>query len=132
MTPPHIPPHFFTESSCPGPGTDGKTCDSLDVIQQPVRARMCGFGDKVCERLRSDRLGGGGKRNKYPWLRQHGNRQDRRPITPPPCIRLIVQDAVTRKEVDIKLVSSLPFCFRLMEGITYMWRGTKREVKREE
>ncbi|KAL8717250.1 MAG: hypothetical protein Q9225_005491 [Loekoesia sp. 1 TL-2023] len=37
---------------------------SLDIIQQPVRARMCGFGDK-----------------------------DRRPITPPPCIRLIVQDA---------------------------------------
>lgn len=21
---------------------------SLDVVQQPVRARMCGFGDKVC------------------------------------------------------------------------------------
>ncbi|KAL8831589.1 MAG: hypothetical protein Q9170_005230 [Blastenia crenularia] len=37
---------------------------SLEIIQQPVRARMCGFGDK-----------------------------DRRPITPPPCIRLIVQDA---------------------------------------
>ncbi|KAL8937598.1 MAG: hypothetical protein Q9211_003602 [Gyalolechia sp. 1 TL-2023] len=37
---------------------------SLEIIQQPVRARMCGFGDK-----------------------------DRRPITPPPCIRLIVRDA---------------------------------------
>ncbi|EHA54799.1 hypothetical protein MCOR02_002463 [Pyricularia oryzae] len=43
----------------------------LDVVQQPKRARMCGFGDK-----------------------------DRRPITPPPCIRLIVTDAVTGKEID--------------------------------
>ncbi|KAL5614890.1 hypothetical protein BROUX41_004969 [Berkeleyomyces rouxiae] len=33
----------------------------LVVVQQPKRARMCGFGDK-----------------------------DRRPITPPPCVRLIV------------------------------------------
>ncbi|KAI1845236.1 hypothetical protein JX266_008546 [Neoarthrinium moseri] len=39
--------------------------------QQPQRARMCGFGDK-----------------------------DRRPITPPPCIRLIVIDKATGKEVD--------------------------------
>lgn len=23
------------------------TPDSLDVVQQPLRARMCGFGDKV-------------------------------------------------------------------------------------
>ncbi|KAL8978639.1 MAG: hypothetical protein Q9177_006351 [Variospora cf. flavescens] len=37
---------------------------SLEVAQQPIRARMCGFGDK-----------------------------DRRPITPPPCIRLVVRDA---------------------------------------
>ncbi|KKA31188.1 hypothetical protein TD95_005391 [Thielaviopsis punctulata] len=35
----------------------------LSVVQQPKRARMCGFGDK-----------------------------DRRPITPPPCVRLIVTD----------------------------------------
>ncbi|KAL5336288.1 velvet factor [Aspergillus crustosus] len=45
---------------------------SLQVMQQPIRARMCGFGDK-----------------------------DRRPITPPPCIRLVVRDAQTEKEVDI-------------------------------
>ncbi|CEL06101.1 Putative VelB [Source:UniProtKB/TrEMBL;Acc:A5HMG5] [Aspergillus calidoustus] len=45
---------------------------SLQVVQQPIRARMCGFGDK-----------------------------DRRPITPPPCIRLIVRDAQTEKEIDI-------------------------------
>ncbi|KAL2140689.1 hypothetical protein VTI28DRAFT_3506 [Corynascus sepedonium] len=44
---------------------------SLDVVQQPQRARMCGFGDK-----------------------------DRRPITPPPCVRLIVKDAKTGKEID--------------------------------
>ncbi|KAI9369308.1 velvet factor-domain-containing protein [Aspergillus egyptiacus] len=45
---------------------------SLQVVQQPIRARMCGFGDK-----------------------------DRRPITPPPCIRLVVKDAETDKEIDI-------------------------------
>ncbi|KAI4103310.1 MAG: hypothetical protein L6R37_003871 [Teloschistes peruensis] len=37
---------------------------SLEISQEPIRARMCGFGDK-----------------------------DRRPITPPPCIRLVVRDA---------------------------------------
>ncbi|QPG99113.1 Velvet complex subunit 2 [Epichloe festucae Fl1] len=43
----------------------------LDVVQQPKRARMCGFGDK-----------------------------DRRPITPPPCVRLIITDIATGKEID--------------------------------
>lgn len=43
---------------------------SLEVVQQPQRARMCGFGDK-----------------------------DRRPITPPPCVRLVIVDN-TGKEVD--------------------------------
>lgn len=43
----------------------------LQVVQQPRRARMCGFGDK-----------------------------DRRPITPPPCVRLIITDVSTGKEVD--------------------------------
>lgn len=44
----------------------------LVVCQQPRRARMCGFGDK-----------------------------DRRPITPPPCVRLIITDSATGKEVDV-------------------------------
>src|SRR2546423_5444510 len=58
---------------------DGKIW-ALDVVQQPVRARMCGFGDK-----------------------------DRRPITPPPCIRLIVLDATTKKEVDINTLDTAFF-----------------------
>jgi hypothetical protein len=45
----------------------------LLVVQQPRRARMCGFGDK-----------------------------DRRPITPPPCVRLVITDVNTGKEVDCK------------------------------
>lgn len=45
--------------------------------QQPIRARMCGFGDK-----------------------------DRRPITPPPCVRLVVKDEATGKEVDINEVET--------------------------
>ncbi|KAB8273007.1 velvet factor-domain-containing protein [Aspergillus minisclerotigenes] len=50
---------------------------SLQIVQQPIRARMCGFGDK-----------------------------DRRPITPPPCIRLIVKDAQTEKEIDINEIDT--------------------------
>lgn len=52
----------------------------LSVEQQPIRARMCGFGDK-----------------------------DRRPITPPPCIRLMVLDAKTGNEVDFQEVDSTFF-----------------------
>ncbi|KAI1208085.1 uncharacterized protein F4807DRAFT_164755 [Annulohypoxylon truncatum] len=52
-------------------GTDATRKYRLEVVQQPLRARMCGFGDK-----------------------------DRRPITPPPCIRLVVMDKTTGKEVD--------------------------------
>ncbi|GME62761.1 Developmental regulator protein [Neofusicoccum parvum] len=58
---------------------DGKTFE-LVVEQQPVRARMCGFGDK-----------------------------DRRPITPPPCIRLIVKDMNTGKEIPFEEVDSTFF-----------------------
>ncbi|KAJ8128078.1 hypothetical protein O1611_g5558 [Lasiodiplodia mahajangana] len=55
----------------PREGNDGTRKYRLEVVQQPLRARMCGFGDK-----------------------------DRRPITPPPCIRLVVMDKVSGKEVD--------------------------------
>jgi hypothetical protein len=51
---------------------------SLEVQQQPIRARMCGFGDK-----------------------------DRRPITPPPCVRLVIFDTNTGKEVDYVYVGLL-------------------------
>ena len=46
---------------------------TLVIEQQPDRARMCGFGDK-----------------------------DRRPITPPPCVRLRVVDTRTGKELEAK------------------------------
>ncbi|KAK9361752.1 velvet factor-domain-containing protein [Lipomyces starkeyi] len=44
----------------------------LLVVQQPIRARMCGFGDK-----------------------------DRRPLTPPPCIQLLIKDKATGQDADI-------------------------------
>ncbi|KAK3715720.1 hypothetical protein LTR37_006945 [Vermiconidia calcicola] len=47
-------------------GSNGKHRFELRVEQQPQRARMCGFGDK-----------------------------DRRPITPPPCVRLVITDLRT-------------------------------------
>lgn len=51
---------------------NGTSTYRLVVEQQPKRARMCGFGDK-----------------------------DRRPITPPPCVKLVVTD-LQGKEVDVK------------------------------
>lgn len=33
------------------------------------------------------------------------NSQDRRPITPPPCVRLIVRDATTKQEVEAEYVA---------------------------
>lgn len=51
---------------------------NLVFEQQPIRARMCGFGDK-----------------------------DRRPITPPPCIRLDSFDKVSGQEIDVNNVDSV-------------------------
>jgi hypothetical protein len=48
---------------------------SLEVVQQPQRARMCGFGDK-----------------------------DRRPITPPPCVQLRITDLATGRDVDFNKI----------------------------
>ncbi|KAK6357500.1 hypothetical protein TWF718_001809 [Orbilia javanica] len=76
----NMPPTLQPPPQLPGPGqmsegfssrSEGRTY-KLVVGQQPVRARMCGFGDK-----------------------------DRRPITPPPCARLIVLDSETGNEIDI-------------------------------
>ncbi|KAF3005770.1 hypothetical protein E8E13_007192 [Curvularia kusanoi] len=74
--PQQMQPPIMYRDAPPDPNGDyvgqhgGKTY-RLKVEQQPIRARMCGFGDK-----------------------------DRRPITPPPCIRLILCDAVTGQEID--------------------------------
>lgn len=57
---------------------------SLEVVQQPQRARMCGFGDK-----------------------------DRRPITPPPCVRLVIVNEATGREVDVNDIASDPSFFIL-------------------
>lgn len=66
----------------------------LECLQQPKRARMCGFGDKVRDRV-SCRV--------YDFLwRKLTHLQDRRPITPPPCVRLYVTDLATGKEADCK------------------------------
>ena len=70
--PPQGPTSLATQSQ-EGPrslsGDNGKYRFELRVEQQPQRARMCGFGDK-----------------------------DRRPITPPPCVRLIITDIHTGQE----------------------------------
>lgn len=57
---------------------------SLEVVQQPQRARMCGFGDK-----------------------------DRRPITPPPCVRLVIYNTELEREVAINEIDSDPSFFLL-------------------
>jgi len=50
---------------------------TLVIQQQPDRARMCGFGDK-----------------------------DRRPITPPPCVKLVIADQHTGKEIEYSQIDS--------------------------
>lgn len=52
-------------------GIKGDYRYELRVEQQPARARMCGFGDK-----------------------------DRRPITPPPCVRLLITHKDTGQEIN--------------------------------
>jgi hypothetical protein len=73
-----LPPQYSHPSGYVGRKNDWTY--KLVVEQQPIRARMCGFGDK-----------------------------DRRPITPPPCIRLVVCDAKTGLEVDPQDVDSTYF-----------------------
>jgi hypothetical protein len=51
----------------------GNQVFKLEVGQQPVRARMCGFGDK-----------------------------DRRPLTPPPCVRLTITDTNTGLVIPVE------------------------------
>ncbi|KAF2749300.1 hypothetical protein M011DRAFT_303656 [Sporormia fimetaria CBS 119925] len=80
---PHAPSQTInpdTDPLAPYQGRKGDYTYSLVVAQQPVRARMCGFGDK-----------------------------DRRPITPPPCIRLIVFDTKANKEVNYSEIDSSYF-----------------------
>ena len=75
---------------------DGKIY-RLEVVQQPQIARMCGYGDKV-----------------FPEevLPKDGTdiKQDRRPISPPPCVRLVICDANTGEEVDYGYVSLFVCC----------------------
>ncbi|KAJ2616617.1 hypothetical protein H4S08_000699 [Coemansia sp. RSA 1365] len=52
--------------------TMGMYIYELHVVQQPLRARMCGFGEK-----------------------------DRRPCTPPPILQLVVYDRFTRQPIDV-------------------------------
>ncbi|KAF5009043.1 hypothetical protein FDECE_4730 [Fusarium decemcellulare] len=52
----------------------------LSKAPMPRRARMCGFGDK-----------------------------DRRPITPPPCVRLVIIDSATGEEVDYSEIDHTMF-----------------------
>lgn len=86
---------------CRTPQSNGKISAhmnrSLSVVQQPKRARMCGFGDKVASYFNY-------RMEIYLLIMIY---QDRRPITPPPCIRLVVTDVATGIEIDLKYVSLL-------------------------
>ncbi|KAH9831874.1 Velvet factor [Teratosphaeria destructans] len=65
-------------------GSDENYDYKLVVEQQPQRARMCGFGDK-----------------------------DRRPITPPPCVRLIITNKGTDQEVGFDDVDGTFFVLQV-------------------
>ncbi|GAB7349572.1 hypothetical protein MBLNU459_g0266t1 [Dothideomycetes sp. NU459] len=76
-------------------GVRGNWRYSLHVDQQPIRARMCGFGDK-----------------------------DRRPITPPPCIKLVITDITTNKEVPAELIDPTFFVLQVD-----LWDESGRQEK---
>lgn len=59
------------------------------VVQQPVRARACGFGDKVRQALEGDSLPSVTDASYCPLL---SLAQDRRPLSPTPIIKCIVYD----------------------------------------
>lgn len=78
---PRPPPQVHPQQPPPDLSMRGSSSNgrhyTLEIAQQPDRARMCGFGDK-----------------------------DRRPITPPPCIRLVIVDQSTNKEIDYNQIDS--------------------------
>ncbi|KAL5448561.1 hypothetical protein PMIN06_007142 [Paraphaeosphaeria minitans] len=78
--PPPQVPVYRNDHLQPFTGSKNGKMYRLVVEQQPIRARMCGFGDK-----------------------------DRRPITPPPCVRLIVCDVATGKPIDANDIDSTFF-----------------------
>ncbi|KAB8336920.1 hypothetical protein FH972_021225 [Carpinus fangiana] len=82
--PPHGPmvpaQHHPPQLQIQQSGRNGNLLYSLRVEQQPDRARMCGFGDK-----------------------------DRRPITPPPCIKLVVTDVNTGRQLSMTEIESQHF-----------------------
>lgn len=67
-----------------GSGQNARYQYALLVEQQPLRARMCGFGDK-----------------------------DRRPITPPPCIRLVITDLQTGKPAQLEQSDGMFFVLQV-------------------
>ncbi|KAI9597535.1 velvet factor-domain-containing protein [Syncephalis fuscata] len=74
--PSHLPLQTMPTNIGPS-GKDGAFSDSrryqLVVVQQPVRARMCGFGEK-----------------------------DRRPVDPPPVVRLVVLDSNNQQDEEMQ------------------------------
>ena len=64
--------------------SNGRYQYALKVEQEPQRARMCGFGDK-----------------------------DRRPITPPPCVRLIVTDLQTGEPAKLEQSDGMFFVLQV-------------------
>lgn len=112
-------------STLPSASFSQLTQRSLEVEQQPVRARMCGFGDKVSENFSVSNSWLSCLKKK---LNMTNCVQDRRPITPPPCIRLVVVDARTGQAVDIKYVMTAPIhsqkaLFVLPRELTSLKRG---------
>ncbi|KAI5281539.1 hypothetical protein KEM54_003209, partial [Ascosphaera aggregata] len=73
---------------------------SLEVVQQPIRARMCGFGDKDVHHIDNTSRDADEEKEETKSAGTSSVKPDRRPITPPPCVRLIVRDAATKEEID--------------------------------
>lgn len=91
--PPHTQPMLAPVTSAPPQEKQlemsrsdhsGRYQYALRIEQQPTRARMCGFGDK-----------------------------DRRPITPPPCVRLVITDLHTGKPAQLEQSDGMFFVLQV-------------------
>ncbi|ODV62281.1 velvet factor family protein ASCRUDRAFT_74701 [Ascoidea rubescens DSM 1968] len=66
----------------------------LKVVQQPIRGRMCGLGDK-----------------------------DRRPLTPLPCVRLLIKDSRTGLEVPAFQIADQYLASLVLSTELWSWDG---------
>ncbi|KAL1930429.1 hypothetical protein VTP01DRAFT_10591 [Rhizomucor pusillus] len=94
---PHIPPPLSAQTTCGPIGYDEEEKRSYELVvcQQPLHARMCGFGEK-----------------------------DRRPIDPPPIVKLVVKQEGQKGPVDVQTLQTPFFVLHVT-----LWSADRNEER---